>query len=65
MGPREAVALASEVLEHRGWPSARALGVDHPGLARELVAPRGAAGGGAAPGRRLRQADGLFVVGLA
>ena len=64
IGNRDAVDIASEVLEHLGWPSARALGVDHPCLARELVEQMGEAGGGAAPGRLLRKASGLFVVGL-
>ena len=64
MGQRDAVARASQVREPLAWPSARALGVDHPCLARERGEPRGEAGGGAAPGRRLRKAQGLVVVGL-
>ena len=64
IGHRDAVDIASQVLEHLGWPSARALGVDHPCLAIELVEQVGEAAGGAARGRLLRKAQCLFVVGL-
>jgi len=64
IGHRKPVDIASQVLEHLGGPSARALGVDHPGLPIELVEPVGEAGGGAAPGSLLRKAQRLFGVGL-
>jgi hypothetical protein len=64
MGQREAVDRAAQVREHLVWPGARALGVDHPRLAIELVEPMGDASGGATPGRRRRKAQGLFVVRL-
>jgi hypothetical protein len=64
IGNRHAVDIASQVLEHLGWPGARALGVDPPRLAIERVEPVGEARGGAAPGRRLRTAQCLCVVGL-
>jgi hypothetical protein len=60
LGHRAAVDRASQGREPLGCPDARALGVDHPCLARELIEPGGEARGGAAPGRRLRTAPGLF-----
>ena len=64
MGHRDAMARASQAGEHLGWPSARALGVDHPRLVIELVEPVGKACGGAASGRHLHTAQRLFVVDL-
>ena len=51
IGNRDAMDIASQVVEHLGWPRARLLGVDHPRLAIELVEQVGEACGGAARGQ--------------
>ena len=61
MGQRDTMDRASQVVEPLGWPSARALGVDHPRLVLELVEPVGKACGGVAAGRHLRTAPRLCV----
>jgi hypothetical protein len=64
IGNRDAMDIASQGVEHLAWPSARALGVDHPRLVIELVEQVGKVGGGVAPGRPRRTAQRLFGVGL-
>jgi hypothetical protein len=64
IGKRDAMDRASQVLEHLGWPSARALGGDHPRVGRELVKEVGKACGRVAAGRHLRTAPRLFGGGL-
>jgi hypothetical protein len=64
MSNRDAVERAAQGREHLDWPGARRLGVHHPRLAIELVEQVGEACGGRAPGRRLSEAQRLFVVDL-